>query len=174
MIRGNKVFLRAIEANDVSLYHQWINDEETNQWRGLYHPTSQEAAAQWIEEQRKTSSTNLSLAIAHNQDGLIGFIGLKSICSRSRRAEIWIYIGSKPHWNQGIGQDAIFALCKYAFEQMNLFRIWLECNPEFEPVVKCYEKIGFQEEGRLRKAYYRDGKFRDTCIMGLLKDDWKN
>ncbi len=173
MIRGKTVLLRAIESSDLDLYHSWINDEETNQWRGLSHPTSREDADLWIRERRKSGPDHLSLAIEHATDGLIGFIGLRGICPRSRRAEIWIYIGSKLHWNQGIGFDAITAICDYAFEEMNLFRIWLECNPEFVPVVRCYEKVGFLHEGLLRKAYYRNGQFRDTCIMGLLREDWE-
>ena len=172
MIRGEKVVLRAIESSDVQKYYTWINDEETNQWRGLYHPTSRDEATEWIEEQRKRKPENLSLAIDTTGGEPIGFIGLRSICARSRRAEIWIYIGSKAHWSQGIGADAVGTLCNYAFTEMNLFRIWLECNPKFSPVVRCYGKIGFIEEGRLRKAYFRNGQFRDTCIMALLKSDW--
>jgi RimJ/RimL family protein N-acetyltransferase len=171
MINGKLVKLRAIESEDVVRYHAWINDSETNQWRGLYHPTSREEAAGWIEEQRQKRPEHLSLSI--ESDGVhVGFIGLRGICARSRRAEIWIYIGAKDYWNQGIGQDAIQTLCDYAFTEMNLFRIWLECNSDFVPVVRCYEKVGFLEEGRPRKAYYRNGKFHDTCIMGLLKDEW--
>lgn len=172
MIHGTKVNLRAIEATDVDRYYSWINDEETNQWRGLYHPTSREEATKWIEQVRVRTPESLNLAL-ENDGETIGFIGLRGICARSRRAEIWIYIGSKPHWNRGIGQDAVHTLCKYAFEEMNLFRIWLECNPEFTAVVRCYEKVGFIEEGRLRKAYYRSGSFRDTCIMGLLREEFK-
>ena len=173
MIRGNEIILRAIESNDADSYYRWINDEETNQWRGLYHPTNREEATSWIEAHRGSKSDALNLAIESKNGDLIGFIGLKHICPRSRRAEIWIYIGSKTHWNQGNGSDSIGAICTYAFDQMNLFRIWLECNPEFENVVRCYEKLGFVREGTLRKAYFRDGAFRDTCIMGLLKDEFK-
>jgi RimJ/RimL family protein N-acetyltransferase len=173
MIRGKISKLRAIEAGDVKNYHHWINDQETNQWRGLYHPTSKEEANKWIQEQRTKSPDHLSLSLAQKDGTHIGFIGLRAICPRSRRAEIWIYIGSKKHWNQGIGFDATLALCEYAFDQMNLYRIWLECNPKYKPVVKCYKKIGFVREGILRKAYYRHGKFRDTSIMGLLREDFQ-
>lgn len=172
MIRGQKTNLRAIESADVENYHHWINDEETNQWRGLYHPTSKEEALKWIETERSTRSDAVAFSI-QLEGKHIGFIGLRGICSRSRRAEIWIYIGDKTFWDQGIGQDATQTLCDYAFFQMNLFRIWLECNPEFTPVVQCYKKIGFIEEGRLRKAYFRNGDFHDTCIMGLLRTDWE-
>lgn len=173
MIRGKIILLRAVEAEDRARYYNWINDEETNQWRGLFHPTSKEEAAIWIEDLRQRNPSALNLAIEANGEH-IGFIGLRGICARSRRAEIWIYIGSKFHWNKGIGQDAVQTLCDYAYLQMNLHRIWLECNPDFVPVVKCYERVGFTEEGRLRDGYYRDGKFQNTCIMALLRNDWEN
>lgn len=174
MIRGKITVLKAIEAADAEHYHLWINDEETNQWRGLYHPTSRDEAEKWIESKRQTQNDKLNLAI-HTQDGKhIGFVGLQAICPRSRRAELWIYIGNKEFWGQGFGEDTVRALCKYAFEQMNLHRIWLECNPDFTQVTKCYEKVGFKQEGLLRQAYYRDGDFRDTCIMGILRQDFKS
>lgn len=173
MIRGKTICLRAIEESDLQNYYSWINDEETNQWRGLYHPTCFDEAREWIAKHRKKEPERLSLAIETTEGELIGFIGLQGICPRSRRAEIWIYIGSKAHWGQGFGEESIRTLCRYAFHEMNLYRIWLECNPEFENVVRCYEKVGFQIEGTLRDAYYRDGKFRNTCIMGLLRDDFK-
>jgi len=172
MIRGTKVLLRAIEEGDASMHHSWINDEETNQWRGLYHPSNLEESQDWISKQRQKDATRLSLAIEAN-GAIIGFVGLQSICPRSRRAEIWVYIGSKAHWGSGFGEDTVRALCRYAFQEMNLHRVWLECNPEFTNVVRCYEKVGFKLEGTLRDGYYRNGKFRDTCIMGLLRDDFK-
>jgi RimJ/RimL family protein N-acetyltransferase len=172
MIRGKLCRLRAIEAADVDSYHSWINDEDTNQWRGLHHPQSREACTKWIELQRTQRPEALSLAVETSDGILVGLIGLSEICARSRRAEVWIYLGSKPHWNQGIGEDSVRTLCNYAFDQMNLFRISLECNPEYSNVVKCYEKVGFVREGTLRKAYYRHGEFRDTCIMGLLRDEF--
>jgi RimJ/RimL family protein N-acetyltransferase len=172
MIRGNLVVFKPIEVTDLENYHLWINDEETNQWRGLYHPTSREEALKWIESKRQTQSDTLNLSI-HTADGKhIGFIGLQAICPRSRRAELWIYIGDKEYWGKGFGEDSARTLCKYAFEQMNLYRIWLECNPDFTQVTRCYEKVGFKQEGTLRHAYYRDGAFRDTCIMGLLRSEF--
>lgn len=172
MIRGSQVVFKPIEALDAENYHNWINDEETNQWRGLCHPTNREGATKWVEAKRQSQADKLDLSIWTNGGKHIGFIGLQSICPRSRRAELWIYIGDKDYWGKGFGEDAVRTLCGYAFGQMNLYRIWLECNPEFTPVVRCYEKVGFKREGTLRHAYYRDGAFRDTCIMGLLRTEF--
>jgi len=170
MIKGVQVLFRALEQPDEKLYHQWINDSETNHWRGLYHPTSEKEAAEWIQANQQARQDRITFAIL--VDGVpVGFIGLRGICARSRRAEIWIYIGAVKKWGQGIATDSIRTLCKYAFEEMNLFRIWLECDPEHLAAFRCYEKVGFRKEGILRKAYYRRGSFRDTCMMGLLRDE---
>lgn len=178
MIHGKQVFLRALEPDDADSYFQWINDPETNEMRGLYHPTSRDQSIEWVRDQSKSKADALTLAIEIpiHEGGRteIGFIGLRSVCARSRRAELWIYLGDKSRWGKGYGEDAVHALCRYAFFEMNLFRIWMECDPEHTRAVHCYEKVGFQKEGILRKAYFRRGQFRDTCIMGLLRDEFKD
>lgn len=35
MIKGERIRLRTIEPGDSKSYLEWINDPETNQWRGL-------------------------------------------------------------------------------------------------------------------------------------------
>jgi RimJ/RimL family protein N-acetyltransferase len=112
-------------------------------------------------------------ADTEGKSSFIGFVGLRGICPRSRRAEIWIYIGDKAFWGKGLGQEATTALCRHAFEEMNLHRVWLELDPENVGAKKCYEKAGFVLEGTLRQAYYRRGKYRDTCMMGLLRPDFE-
>ncbi len=34
------------------------------------------------------------------------------------------------------------------------------------------ERCGFVEEGRMRQAIYRDGRYLDMIVMSLLKEDW--
>jgi len=173
MIAGNKVSLRAILKDDVKAYTSWINDQETNHWRGVNHPTAPDQAAAWLDLEGTVANDRLTLAIDLDTHTFIGLIGLRGICSRSRRAEIWIYLGAKEYWNKGLGQDAVRTICKYAFEEMNLHRIWLECDPENVGAVKCYEKNGFKHEGTLKDGYYRHGKYRDTVMMGLIRPEWE-
>ncbi|NLG24638.1 MAG: GNAT family N-acetyltransferase, partial [Clostridiales bacterium] len=37
--------------------------------------------------------------------------------------------------------------------------------------IRCYEKCGFQLEGRLRQDIYSDGAYRDLLMMGVLRDE---
>ena len=63
MIAGKKSNLRSIENEDSALYHRWINDAETNYWRGLYHPTNLEDAKDYIRAQSHHTPDKLTLGI---------------------------------------------------------------------------------------------------------------
>ena len=172
MLIANNIKLRAIEEGDESLYHRWINTSETNAQRGLYQPHSLAESKKWLQAQALPSDDKMTLVI-EGSGGAVGLIGIKGICRRSQRAEIWIYIGETESWGKGLGTAAIKTLCDYAFYQMNLHRIWLECDPENIGAVRCYEKNGFRKEGVHRDGYYRNGRYWDTVTMGLLRTDGK-
>jgi RimJ/RimL family protein N-acetyltransferase len=36
----------------------------------------------------------------------------------------------------------------------------------------CYKKCGFQVEGRLRQDRYLEGRYQDTFVMGILRDEF--
>jgi RimJ/RimL family protein N-acetyltransferase len=38
--------------------------------------------------------------------------------------------------------------------------------------VRCYEKSGFTEEGRMREAHYQEGRYIDILLMSILKNEW--
>ena len=61
---------------------------------------------------------------------------------------------------------------RYAFTELNLRRVTLnvfEYNPR---AIRCYEKLGFQHEGRVRKYLNREGRRWDLMYMGIMKEEW--
>ena len=169
MIKGTRIIIRGIEESDASFYHDWINDQETNFWRGLNHPSSFESSLNELKKYRSTNLSSITFTITAEDEKPIGLIGVRGICNRSRRCEIWIYLGDKSYWNKGYGQETLSLMIKYLFDEMNFHRVWLECDPEFESAVRCYEKVGFLKEGILKDGYFRRGRYRDTMIMGLIR-----
>ena len=64
------------------------------------------------------------------------------------------------------------ALEWYAFEQLQLNRLdgsYLIYN---ETSQKLYEKCGAKVEGLKRKAIFKDGRYWDQQISGVLKEDY--
>ena len=78
-------------------------------------------------------------------------------------------IGGKDCWGRGYGTDAIRALLRFAFREMNLNRVWLTTGENNPRALACYRKCGFREEGRLRQDRYLEGRYWDTILMGILR-----
>jgi len=86
-------------------------------------------------------------------------------------ATLGVMIGVKDLWGRGYGTDAVRALCRHAFAEMNLHKVRLEViatNPRAEAV---YERVGFRREGVLREEFYRQGRYHDVIRMGLLRGE---
>ena len=61
---------------------------------------------------------------------------------------------------------------RYAFETLNLNRVWLHAFEYNKGGLRAYEKVGFKREGVLRQDCFREGRYWDTIVMGLLREEW--
>lgn len=172
MIRGEKVILRALEATDLELLHRWVNDAEVTQHMGMGFPKSLLDEQRWLEREQDPAR-DLRLGIQTLEGQLIGSCGLHGVNAINRNANLGIMIGEKELWGQGFGTDALVTLCAFGFGDMNLHRISLsvfDFNPRGQ---RCYEKVGFVAEGRLREAIYKHGAYQDIVEMGLLREEFR-
>jgi RimJ/RimL family protein N-acetyltransferase len=106
-------------------------------------------------------------------DRLIGFVGLWVDEWSRGEAEVGIGIGDRESWGKGFGTDAMQAILRYGFTELNLNRITLEVFDYNARAIRSYEKAGFTLEGRVRKALYRDGSRADFVFMGILREEWQ-
>lgn len=70
---------------------------------------------------------------------------------------------------QGIGTQLLTALLDLADNWMNLQRVELTVFSDNAPALALYRKLGFEEEGLLRRYALRDGVFVDVCSMARFK-----
>lgn len=101
------------------------------------------------------------------KDQSIGEIELDHIAWRSKEAELKVSIPESAFHNQGYGTDAITALLGHAFSKMGLKRVYLRVKAENHGALRCYEKVGFKKEGRLRRRI--ENKNQTIFLMGLSK-----
>ncbi len=112
-------------------------------------------------------------AIERNSDKkLLGTISLHNCNWIDRSASLGIAIHDPENRGKGYGQEAIKLLLDFAFKTLNLNRVELETLDFNEIAQKCFRKVGFREVGRKRKAKFINGKYRDTIVMDILKDEW--
>ncbi len=174
-LEGHQICLRPLERDDLGArYLAWLNDPEVMKYMesGTFPTTIQDLEKFYAEV---TGSRNqVMLAIIDKESGEhIGNVKLGPIHWIHRRATLGVLIGDKKVWGKGAGEEATRLTVEYGFNRLNLRRIDLGVFAEHESAVRCYEKVGFQVEGRMREDLFQGGKYKDRLWMGLLRSEYR-
>jgi RimJ/RimL family protein N-acetyltransferase len=73
---------------------------------------------------------------------------------------------------RGIGSALMAHVLQTGFDELDLHRIELVVFAFNEPARRCYEAVGFREEGRARDARVATDGYWDLIYMALLEDDY--
>ncbi|WP_198004928.1 GNAT family N-acetyltransferase [Rubrobacter xylanophilus] len=168
------VELRRHRRSNYGLYGRWYADPEIwhlTSWAPS--PPAPESVRRLFEE-REGSRTEESFAIHPKGDpNPIGVISLINISRPNASADLSVIVAPRSMRHKGYGSAAIRALLRYAFGELNLNRVGLSVFEFNAAAIAAYEKLGFREEGRLRRAVRRDGRFYDAILMSILKQEWE-
>ena len=171
MLKGKRVTLRSIERSDIPTFVRWFNDRAVTRFLARQQPMSLAEEERWFEH-RLENPEGFIFGIAAEDGALVGNIGLHQINWKDRHAMLGIVIGEKEYWGRGYGTDAISTMLRFAFNEQNLHRVWLYVYPENERALRCYERCGFQIEGREREGRFQDGDYRDNIRMSILSHEF--
>ncbi len=170
---GVSVYLRPLEVADARTMVPWFNDQEMTRHLRRYQPMTLVEEEDFLRRLPE-SAADLVLGITlRADDRLVGATGLHRVDSRNRHAEFGISIGDKSAWGKGHGTEATRLLVQHAFDTLNLNRVWLHVYEYNEAALRVYQKVGFRTEGRLRQDVFRDGRYWDTVVMAVLREEWK-
>lgn len=137
-------------------------------------PISEDDAQKQIEQWRDDWPASVTFALrAIDDDRLVGMTRLYDIQSNHRTAVLGLGIGRETEWGKGFGTDASKVTIRYGFQELNLYRIWLDVFGYNERAQALYRKLGFTEEGRLREHFERNGRRHDVILMGLHRPEWE-
>jgi len=171
---GEKIYFRPLEREDAPLLVAWLNDSEVTRTLELfYHPINLRTEEEFLERVYK-SEHEVAFGIAvRATDALIGVTGLSQMNFKNRHVVFGIFIGEKSEWGKGYGTEATALITGYAFETLNMNRIWLHVYENNERGIRAYERVGFKREGVLRQHRYHEGRYWDTIVMGILREEWE-
>lgn len=175
MYTGEKVRLREYRKEDIPKALKFMNDPEIKRFLtpGIPFLYTLEDETKWYDGQSAMKDTYNFAIESLDEKNYIGGCGINSLDWKNSVAVVGIYIGEKTFWGKGYGTDAMNVLIKFIFEQMNINKIKLNVYDFNERAVKSYEKSGFVKEGVLRQEIYKDGKYHDEYIMGLLRSEYE-
>ena len=104
------------------------------------------------------------------KDGeLIGGVSLHGQYGKdSHKDEIGYWLG-RTYWNKGIMTKTLPAFAKFVAIHYGIIRLEATIFDYNASSISVVEKCGFNYEGTLKKAYFKDGKYIDGKLYALVK-----
>lgn len=170
---GKRVYLRALEKEDLIYIRKWSNDHEIRKLTGEVVSMSQADADKFLERVYSDNTREWFVIVVKENDRVIGETGLLRMFPAWRTTDISIIIGEKDVWGKGYGTEAILLLLDYAFRCLNFHRVAIGIVGFNKRAISFWKKIGFKKEGVQRDGYYYNHKYFDFVMMSIIEDEFR-
>jgi RimJ/RimL family protein N-acetyltransferase len=173
-LASDRLILRAFSLTDAKQVQQLAGDFKIADTTGhMPHPYLDGMAEEWIAAQEEDfhQSTGATFAITTRESGeLVGAIGL-TIQMHNRRAELGYWLGVE-FWNRGYASEAARRIIEYAFEELDLNRVYASHFPRNPASGRVMQNAGMTYEGTLREHFVRWTEPEDLVYYGILRREW--
>jgi len=167
------ITLRELSRDDIPAINRWRRDPVVSDGVGAPHRfISLDVDVKWYEDYLTRRGTEVRCAVCLADSGqLVGMVSLTRIDYLHRNAEYNAMVGERDSQNRGIGTAATRAMVRHGFLDLNLHRIYVSILRDNVGSIRMCEKAGFREEGTIREGAYKNGKYHDLVLMGVLKSE---
>ncbi len=160
--------VRELERSDLKEINNIRNDRTlVSQLGANFRFISKEVDDTWFSNYLNNRDKMVRLAILNGKNDFCGFISLTNIDLLNKNAEYSVCIKTEFHGN-GAAQFATQEILKHGFDDLGLIRIYLQVLKTNARAHKFYQKIGFEDEGTLKSAVFKDGEFKDLILMAKI------
>jgi RimJ/RimL family protein N-acetyltransferase len=167
---SERIYLKPLSLEELEGgYVNWLNDPEVCKYNShgavVY---TRDMATKFIQSLKDDPSREVWATYLKDGNIHIGNISLQCIDKKNNSAEIAYLFGEKRYWGKGYAYEASKLLMKRAFSDLRLHRLYFGTHCENVAMQKLGEKLGFQREGILSEAQFKNGKYNDVVIYGLV------
>lgn len=163
MLYTKRLYLDNAKKTDIEAIMEMENNKDNRNfiWQGTYE-----------EHEAEIENDDFCLFVIKQKDNddNVGFV-LINLDNKSNKFELRRFAITKK--NMGYGKEVIDALLKFAFEELNLNRFWLDVYPDNLIGIKLYEGVGMHKDGVLRQNYKSERGYLDQIIYSMLKSEYK-
>jgi RimJ/RimL family protein N-acetyltransferase len=179
LYQGEHIHLGSIDhEKDPAIESRWTHDSAY--LHSLGPQTARPLSAAQIKkryeaiEKKADESKNLFyFTIRDKQDErLLGFARLFWIEWTNATGGIQIAIGNPEERDQAYALEALQLVLRYAFQELNLYRLSAFGMDDDPAGIDLLKKAGFVEEVRSRQTIQRNGNTCDLLLLGLLQEEW--
>ena len=171
----DRIRLRALSTDDAG--HRFagsldsISREEFN--IGIELPTNIDQQKVWLEKYGGCKEVNnmVAFAIETLDHDYVGMATINNMDERHGKFGFSMIV-DRPHRQRGYAEDAVRLIMKYGFRERRFRKCCSACASYNTASVELHRKLGFVEEGRLRRDSFYNGDYHDEILFGLLLDEY--
>jgi diamine N-acetyltransferase len=170
-LKGNNIYLRALEPEDLNFVFRIENDQTIWEMSNTQTPYSRFLIKQYLENAHQDiyEAKQLRLAICKKDTAIaIGLIDLFDFDPQNNRAGVGIVIQGAQDRNLGFGQEALSLLINYAFTALNLHQLYANIGSNNEASLSLFSKFEFIKVGTKKEWRYFQGKYYDEDLFQLI------
>jgi RimJ/RimL family protein N-acetyltransferase len=165
---GGGVALSPALPDDLGNLFLWLNDAKAALEDMPYRPVDCLVFRDWLDQQAKQNAQILFIIRALQPSRAIGFVLFKNLNPVFRAAELGVRIGDEGDRGKGHGSAALRLALDYAWNTLNLKRVWLTVLASNTRAIASYRRAGFEQEGVMRQAAFIGGQWMDVAMMAAL------
>jgi ribosomal-protein-alanine N-acetyltransferase len=126
-----------------------------------------------VEESSAVPRTLFDLALVRRDNArLIGRSGLKITTSNAREAMLW-YVLDRAEWGQGYAPEAAGSLLAFAFDELQLHRVFVDIDARHVASLRVAQKLGMRREAHFLEHVWIKGEWADTVICAVLAREYR-
>ena len=171
MLQGNLVNLVALEVEHLELLRKWRTAPEVYEYLFDFSFISKEQQKIWYQNTLNDQHRKLMI-IQDKEEYSLGLVQLVKIDYINHSAEWGFFVGETQQRYGGHAAEAEFLVLKYAFDILNLNKIYCLTFDFNKKVLSMHKRFGFKEEGIFKKHIYHQGEYKDVVMMSIFKDDY--
>jgi len=111
--------------------------------------------------------------LLHGGDDFVGVVALRDIYGWPTHFASTGYSVDHAYEGRGIITEAVRAVIQFGFEELNLNRIEACRMRENVASKRVMDKLGFEEEGVIRRGLLVQGHWEDQVLSSVLNPDWR-
>ncbi|SFT90692.1 Protein N-acetyltransferase, RimJ/RimL family [Pseudoalteromonas sp. DSM 26666] len=163
------IYLNSLTLEDVSLkYLSWLNNPQVNQFlETRFETQSIESISDYIQKSLNTNNEYLFAIRTIEGNEHIGNIKLGPINNNHKIGDISLFIGDTNFWGKGVAVEAINTITKFAFEQLDLYKISAGAYAENTASTKAFIKAGYKKDGIRKNHFLFQDKYSDLVYVSI-------
>lgn len=175
IIEGNKINLRFLKLSDAESMYKYAKDRAISRTTFVPYPYTLDHALSFIRKSQIAARKGKWYAYGIEKKSspqIIGIIGIHAITEKHKRGDLGYWLGKK-FWGEGIVSEAVEMAVKACFMDLKFNKLTACVLPGNLASSKILKRNGFIKEGTLRKQIFKNRKWQDIVLYGILREDFK-